>query len=295
MAPTELSDDVTNEEESDEFREMVDDGRDTEQCGTSSEILEMPEEESKDETHTESHEPENEEHGTELDRSEHLEYGDPLGQSSSLTWLAAGNVRAWFHGHRIRRNLIHVMLGVRDHVPPGFILQRNVNPRRILTAKLTPVNLSTIGRLILTFQIPDLLMDCVHDLVLDLGQWNGLDGCVDFLEPELGGDEESEAHEHGEDCVAGHVVPVHQMFRSARMIWKDVGMIESDSDEEHGDGPAERSVHPLLSIVLHVVLQVSEGGSVGHRDRRCAQELPEDLKDQQDQEDGANILDGKFS
>ena len=28
MAPTELGDDVTNEEESDEFREMVDDGRD---------------------------------------------------------------------------------------------------------------------------------------------------------------------------------------------------------------------------------------------------------------------------
>ena len=267
----------------------------TEQCGTSSEILEMPKEECKDETHAEPHEPENEEHGTELDRREHLENGDPLGQSSSLTWLATRNVRAGFHGHRIRRHLIHVMLGVRDHVPPGFILQGNVNPRRILTPELTSVNLPTIGRLILAFQIPNLLMDSVHDLVLDPGEWNGLDGSVDFLEPELSSDEESETHEHGEDGVAGHVVPVHQMFRSAWMIRKDVGMIESDSDEEHGDGPAERSVHPLLPIVFHVVFQVAEGGSVGHRDRRRAQEFPEDLEDQQDQEDGANILEGKSS
>lgn len=115
-------------------------------------------------------------------------------------------------------------------------------------------------------------------LVLQFRQLDRLERRIDFLELELGGREKGDAHEDGEDGVAGHVVPVDYVFRAARVIGEDVGVVEGDPDEEHGDRPAQGPVHPLPAVVLDVVLEVAQRGGVRHRDGGRAEELSEYLK-----------------
>ena len=96
---------------------------------------------------------------------------------------------------------------------------------------------------------------------------------ADLSEAELRCGEECAAHQHGEDGVTGHVVAVDDVDRAARVIREDVGVVQRDADEEHGNRPAERAVHALAAVAGHVVVQVAESRRVGHRDRRCAQKL----------------------
>lgn len=99
-----------------------------------------------------------------------------------------------------------------------------------------------------------------------------------LFEAKLSGGDEGAAHEHGEDGVAGHVVAVDDVDRAARVIGEDVGVVECDADEEHGDCPAEWAEHSLSTVACDVIVKIAKRRRVSHRDSRRAQELTHHLQ-----------------
>ena len=60
---TDPANELLAEEVGGHFRHVVDDGGDSEERGSAVQVLQMPEQEGEDETHSEAHEPRDEEHG----------------------------------------------------------------------------------------------------------------------------------------------------------------------------------------------------------------------------------------
>ncbi len=73
---------------------------------------------------------------------------------------------------------------------------------------------------------------------------------------------------------------------AARMIAELVRIVQNQAHREHGDGPAERSEHALLAVL--VSLRGSERRDrclVGQSDRRRREELAGEHEEQEDHED----------
>ena len=71
---------------------------------------------------------------------------------------------------------------------------------------------------------------------------------------------------------------------AARVIAEHVGVVQGDADEEHGDGPAERTEHPLAAVVLEVVAEVPERGGVGKHEGGRTEELSDDDEKKEEKE-----------
>ena len=234
------------EEVRDDLRDMVDDGRDTEERRRASEVLQVPEEEGEHETDGETHEPRDKDDGAVRNRPEYLHHLHPFGDGAFLTRLSPRHEGARAFGHsRV------------GHIADGVVRGRTQRDVDLLVAYLVWERDAGVG-----------VIHFPHRVVPSL-----LARVAGLLEDELSRRDEGARHENGEDGETDSVVAFDALLVAARVVAEHVRVVERDADEEHGDGPAERAEHPLAAVVLEIVTEIAERGGVGENEGRRTEEL----------------------
>ena len=75
------------------------------------------------------------------------------------------------------------------------------------------------------------------------------------------------------------------------MVAEGSGIIERQTDEEHGQPPSNGSEHALAAVLIGVLLaEHSEHSGVGQRQTGTAEELSDDNEQEEEEEDFADVV-----
>ena len=253
------------------LRDVVDDRSDTEKCWRAAHILQVPEQESEDETNTEPHEPSHKQYRARSHRCEQHQNLAPLGFDLSRGTRGLVLSRITHHVRllllildRDFNTFLHVLF------LHGFVLALSLLlNREVVVVILVLVQLFVALNDRFT---EDAFFDVVHHLVLEKIQRDRL-LAVCVLEAELSGGDKSTAHQYGKNRKTHCVVLLVIVSDRTRVVREHVRMVECHAHKEHGQAPTDRTEHPLTAIVFHIVPQVAKNYGVGKSNGRRCEEL----------------------